>query len=381
MVNTPENVVSYFEILDLVKSEFQLKDSYLRDGIPTFIIFSEPDIEEKMNRLRVNLRERGLNVFLQRRDGEFILVVGALRPTVQPTRIFSSGTLPLLLFIATVVSVTISGYLEVRSYITLLEFLGKPIPSTLGLTTLYTISVIGVLGLHELGHMIACRIHHTKASLPLFIPGIPGITAIGTFGAVIRQESPRNRNQLFDIGFAGPLLGFIAAIIVSYFGYSWSLPVTQMEYLQVVSVMGEGQVFLLPTIFLVLGRYILPRAANSFTFFFHPIAWAGWVCTLITFLNAFPIGQLDGGHISRAILGRRWHQFLSYIMIGVMVLVGWWPMAVLALFLIRASHPGALDDITKVTLSRKIAGILFVLLFIACFTFSPMSPLLSFIFR
>jgi membrane-associated protease RseP (regulator of RpoE activity) len=381
VVNTPESVVSYFEILDMVKSEFQLKDSYLRDGIPTFFIFSDPNIEEKMGRLRVQLHERGLDIILQKRNGELILIIGALRPTVRPKSIFSSTTLPLLLFIATVISVTVSGYLEAKSYVTLLEFLGKPIPSILGLTVLYTVSVIGVLGLHELGHMIACRLHNTKASLPLFIPGIPGITAIGTFGAVIRQESPRNRNQLFDIGFAGPLLGFIAAIIVSYFGYSWSLPVTQLEYLQVASVMGEGQVFLLPTIFLVLGRYILPSTPNSFTFFFHPIAWAGWVATLITFLNAFPIGQLDGGHITRAILGQKWHRLLSYIMIGMMVLIGWWPMAMLALFLIRTTHPGALDDVTKVTTSRKIAGILFALLFIACFTFSPTSPLFSLIFR
>ena len=379
MVNTPETAVSYFEILDMVKSEFQLKDSYLRDGIPTFIIIYGPNIEEKMNRLRIMLHERGLDIVLQKRNGELILIVGALRPAIRPTSIFSSVTLPIILFIATIISVSVSGYLEVRSYITLLEFLGKPTPSILGLTVLFTISVMGVLGLHELGHMIACRIHHNKASLPLFIPGIPGVTAIGTFGAVIRQESPRNRNQLFDIGLAGPLLGFIAAIIVSYFGYSWSVPVTQLEYLRVVSVMGEGQSFLLPTIFMVLGRYILPHAANSVTFFFHPIAWAGWVGTLITFLNAFPIGQLDGGHISRAILGRKWHRLLSYIMIGIMVLVGWWPMAMLALFLVRTTHPGPLDDVTKVTTSRKIAGILFTLLFIACFTFAPGSPLLTLI--
>jgi membrane-associated protease RseP (regulator of RpoE activity) len=234
---------------------------------------------------------------------------------------------------------------------------------------MYTISVMGVLGLHELGHLLACRIHNVKASLPLFIPGIPGIT-IGTFGAVVRQESPAlNRNQLFDIGFSGPIFGFIAAIVVSYFGYSWSIPVTYAEYMSVVLATGPGQWIVPPAIFLALERFILP-SPSSYTHFLHPVAWAGWICTLITFLNAFPIGQLDGGHVSRALLGQRWHKRLSYIMPVVMILAGWWQMALLALFFFRTVHPGALDDVSKVTRNRKIGGLLFILIFIACFTFT-----------
>ncbi len=378
VTETPDIVASYFEILELIQLEFQLRDSYIRDGVPTFIIVPDPRIKEKMDRLRVKLQMRGFDMILRDDNGELVLSAITMKPTVRLSSDFSR-ILPFILLFATVITVTISGYISANSHIALIKLLGKPIPSRLKLTAMYTVSIMGVLGLHELGHLIACRKHNVKASIPLFIPGIPGITP-GTFGAIIRQENPRNRDQLFDIGFSGPLLGFIVALVVSYFGYSWSVPVSEVEYLQVMQTMGGGQIVFLPTLFMLLGKYILPNP-NSYTHFLHPIAWAGWICTFITFLNAFPIGQLDGGHISRALLGRRWHQRLSYIMIGVMVLVGWWPMALLTLFVIRPFHPGVLDDTTEVTKERKIAGIFFILIFVACFTLSPESPLLMLFFR
>ncbi len=378
MDKTPEAVTLYFEILEMVKSEFQVKDSYLRDDIPTFIIVPNPQIREKIDRLRVQLLRQSRDIVLKKINGELVLTVVKLTSERGTPPTFLRQTLPLLLLIATVITVTISGYMSADSYVTLLHVLGRPTPSKLSLTVAYTISVMGVLGLHEMGHTIACRIHHVKASLPLFIPGIPGITP-GTFGAVIRQKSPiLNRNQLFDVGVIAPLLSFIASLIVSYIGYSWSIPVSEMEYNWITSTMGAGQIVFLPAIFIVLGRYIFP-STNSYTNFLHPVGWAGWILTLIAFLNAFPIGQLDGGHVSRALLGRKWHRRLSYIMIGVMVLVGWWMMAFLALFLAQTSHPGPLDDTTQLSRNRKIIGAFFALTFIACFTFSPQSPLLMLI--
>jgi membrane-associated protease RseP (regulator of RpoE activity) len=230
---------------------------------------------------------------------------------------------------------------------------------------------MSILGLHELAHYFACRKHNVQATLPLFIPGIPGISPLGTFGAIIRQKSQTlNRNQLFDIGISGPLVGFLVSLLVSFLGYSWSVPVTMEEYAKIELTMGSGQSILLPALFIFLRPYIFPTQ-NSFSYFLHPIAIAGWLGTLLTFLNCFPIGQLDGGHVSRAALGPKWHRRISYLMMGVMALTGWWVMAVLSFFLLGGKHPELLDERAPLSKKRKIMALLLIVMFLACFTLSP----------
>lgn len=379
-IDYSESVSHYFDILELVKSRFNIKDSYLREGLPTFTIIPDAQINDQIEWLRNKVYERGLDIVLQRNKEQIMIVVVPLKSKRQKRGYSTRLGLPLILFIATIATVSISGYLSARSHITLMTLLGRlDIPSLFELTLQYTLSVIGIVGFHELGHLIACRIHRVKASLPLFIPGIPGITP-GTFGAVVQQESPAmDRNQLFDLGFMGPLFGLIIAVIVSIIGYSWSVPVTELEYMYIVDQLGPGQTIFPPIVFMFLGRFVFPDP-NSFTHFLHPMASAGWIGTLITFFQVFPIGQLDGGHVSRALLGKKWHHRISYIMTGLMILAGWWEMALLTLFIIRTYHPGALNETAKVTLSRKIAGVLLIFIFIACFTFSSNSPLLMLLF-
>jgi len=281
--------------------------------------------------------------------------------------------IPVLLFFGTIATVSVSGYFAAKAFVVALEVVGKPHSSILELTLLYTIALMSVLGLHELGHLVACRYHGIKATWPLFIPGIPGITP-GTFGAIIKQKSPTvNRDQLFDLGLSGLVVGFVASLIISYFGYLWSVPINEVEFRRIVSALGvkPGGV-IPPLLFLFLAPYIFP-APPAFTYWLHPLGQAGWIGTLITFLNLFPIAQLDAGHISRALLGPRWHKVLSYISIAVMVLTGWWPMAILALFLMGVQHPGPLDDVSDLTISRKIVAIVPVIMFTMCFTFSRFS--------
>jgi membrane-associated protease RseP (regulator of RpoE activity) len=233
---------------------------------------------------------------------------------------------------------------------------------------------MAVLGLHELGHLLACRRHNIEASWPIFIPGIPLLT-LGTFGAVIRQKDPAlDRNQLFDIGFSGPLIGFIIALVISLIGYSLSVPISETEYLLLTKNVGEGQYVFIPFLFQILRPYIFP--SSTFTHIFHPLALAGWVATLVTFFNIFPIGQLDGGHISRALFGAKWHRRISYVMIPMMVLTGWWSMALLTILFLRSNHPGTMDDVTGVSTGRKFLSILVVVIFLSCFTFASDSPLL-----
>ena len=370
----------FFELLEIVKAEFTVSDAYVRDNVPTFTIETEPNFNQKLLRLKENIRGKDLEVLLkQNEELQIELIPRIARPSHQ---VIVNYSLPL--FILTIITVTISGYFIAGNYLSLLNILGRASNTNwtnaqLTMTIAYTASIIATLGVHELGHVLACRIHGIEASMPVFIPGIPLIT-LGTFGAVIRQKSPTiNRNQLFDIGFMGPLFGFILSLIISIWGYSLSLPLSRADYQLLTVTLGEGDFVVLPFIFQALSDFIFPNA-NSFSHILHPIAFAGWLTTLLTFLNIFPIGQLDGGHIAWALFGPKWHRRISYIMIPVMILTGWWSMAILILVFLRQGHPGTLNEVTGVSRTRKLLSILVIVIFLTCFTPSSSSPLLSFLY-
>ena len=371
-IDNQDTVSLYFDLKELLASEFHIKDAYIRGETPTFIILPEPQLDEKIDRITSQLTVKGVNITIRKSNGDLQLIAQIRKPQTTPLKRSSRFNYPLILFIATIITVTISGYMNASSYIDLLTIVGKDSPLNLyGLTAAYTISVMSILGLHELAHYYVCRKHNVQTTLPIFIPGIPGFSPLGTFGAIIRQKSQTlNRNQLFDIGISGPLVGFLVSLLVSFLGYSWSVPVTMEEYVKIELTIGSGQSILLPALFLYLKPYIFPRP-NSFSYFLHPIAIAGWLGTLLTFLNSFPIGQLDGGHISRAVLGSKWHRRISYVMMGVMALTGWWVMALLAFLLLGGKHPELLDEISPLSKKRKVMALLLIVIFITCFTLSP----------
>ncbi len=375
----PSSPSQFFEIQDIVKTEFELQDAYLEEGVATFLVPIAPGLEGKIGNLRTKLKQRGFEISVRQTEtGLKLLAFPATIMQAQPKR--GGINYPLILFLATIVSVAASGYLTASTYTDILLTLGKIRPAdqaaTLwGQTILYTVAIMCIVGLHELGHTIACRINHVEASFPIFIPGIPGIT-LGTFGAVMVQKEPAlNRNQLFEIGFSGPFVGFIVSVVVSYFGYTMSLPVSSSELARVGGAASGA--LELPLMFRFLSPYLFPRASNVAIYFLHPLAIAGWMGTLITFLNIFPIGQLDGGHLSRAILGPKWHRALSFGATLAMVVIGWWSMALLAMLFIGFNHPGALDDVSPVSRNKKILALLAIAMFIACLTMSP-DNLLSF---
>jgi Zn-dependent protease len=368
----------FFRILDTVRTEFVTKDAYVREGVPTFIVPMGTETTNKINGLAMRLAHEGLGLVVNQRESDVMLQIVPVQAIPRAKALYGSSIIPLLLFFATIVTVAISGYYVSFDYVDVLRSLGQVRGDaaliTWTQTALYTITIMCAVGLHEVGHYIAARRHGVKATFPFFIPGIPRYT-LGTFGAFIRQESPAaNRNQLFDIGIAGPVISFVISMIASVVGYSMSLPITRQQYLQIFGSQGAGVIFP-PLIFLLLGSYVFPTA-NAYTYILHPLALAGWAGTLITFLNAFPIGQLDGGHVFRALLGKTWHRRVGYAMTLVMFLAGWWPMAILVLFLIRVNHPGTMDDSVPLSNRRKLIGLAFIAMFVAVFTLSPESPLL-----
>ena len=366
---------SFFDISNIIKTEFETRDAYIENGTPTFIIIAPPNLNEKAENLRSKIRPLGFEVVIRQGDAGIKLQVLEYRPRREAPRRFFGISLPLILFITTVITVSVSGYLTVSSYISVLSILEMINPEDellylIEQIALYTFSIMAIVGLHELGHTLASRRNHVETSLPLFIPGVPGITP-GTFGAVIMQRSPaHNRDQLFDIGLSGPLVGFAISLIVSAVGYSMSLPLTKAQYDLVTAATGPSQSVSLPLIFSLLKPYLLPRVSNSYIFFLHPVAYAGWIGTLITFLNVFPVGQLDGGHVARAILGPKLYSVVSYIMVAVMFLTGWWSMAILVVLLIGFKHPGTLDDVSTLSRRRKLLAILLPIIFISCLTLS-----------
>jgi membrane-associated protease RseP (regulator of RpoE activity) len=258
------------------------------------------------------------------------------KPDNKPNRVIIN----IILFCATIVTVFISGY-----------FLSGEILGAL----LFTGAIMLILGTHEMGHKLLADKHDVDATYPYFIPGPPYPFGIGTFGALIRQkEIPPNKDALFDIGFTGPITGFVIASIVTIIGILLSSQVPLDPNASLLPV---------PLLFQFIVT-IFPPSGVGEMIQLHPIAFAGWVGMIVTMLNLVPSGMFDGGHVARSVLGDRSHQILSYVGIALLALIGWWTMAILALFFSAAKHPGPLDDVSKLTNSRKIGAIILVGVFI-----------------
>jgi membrane-associated protease RseP (regulator of RpoE activity) len=245
-------------------------------------------------------------------------------------------------------------------------------PRLFPLGALYAVVLMIILAGHESGHYLTCRRYRVRATLPYFLPGPP---VLGTFGAFIRIKSPLYfRRQVFDIGAAGPLVGFALTLPVLAAGLALSKVAPRFPSESVLSF-GE------PLLFKLMSRlFVGPIPAGS-GLVLHPVGWAGWVGLLVTALNLLPIGQLDGGHIAYALLGRKaWT--LSRIMIGVLVLMGlfffatWLVLAavlLVAAFKWRASlsHPPVIDEGAPLGTKRTILAAVIVLIFVLSFVPDP----------
>ena len=162
----------------------------------------------------------------------------------------------------------------------------------------FVVAIMGVLGVHELGHYVMSRYHNVQASLPYFIP-LP--TYIGSMGAVIRMKGRiPNRKALFDIGAAGPLAGLAATVVVTAIG----LQLDPLAVQQTTVEGGERVVFNEPPLLGVIAE-LTGTSERLEQGVVHPVVFGGWVGMLVTLLNMLPVGQLDGGHILRAVVGDR----------------------------------------------------------------------------
>ncbi|MCL4401147.1 MAG: site-2 protease family protein [Acidobacteria bacterium] len=231
----------------------------------------------------------------------------------------------------------------------------------------FSLTLMTILGAHELGHYIACRYYNVDATLPFFLPGPPFLT--GTFGAVIRIRSAiYSKRALFDIGVAGPLAGFVFLLPALAVGLAFSKVVpgiTQQGTIQ----------FGVPLLQQLLQHAIFPGVPTG-DLYLHPVARAAWIAILATALNLLPIGQLDGGHILYSLMGDR-HRLMSKIFIALLVpmgIFGWWGWLFWAvvLFFVGRKHP-VIYDTSPLGAERTGLGWLSMVIFLLCFTFSPVS--------
>jgi membrane-associated protease RseP (regulator of RpoE activity) len=230
----------------------------------------------------------------------------------------------------------------------------------------YAFSLMGILLAHELGHFFACRFHGLDATPPYFIPAP---TLFGTFGAFIRIRSPFSSKQaLFDVGVAGPLAGFLAALPVLAVGIHLSRLVEPVEASAGSYLFGE------PLLFSLMTRLIQGAPAAKLALDVHPVAFAGWFGLLATAFNLFPIGQLDGGHILYSVLGKRAYPVgvaavLTLLVLGVIFWNGWLLWALLVT-LIGLRHPPvfAYEPLDN---RRRLLALAALLIFVLSFTPAP----------
>ena len=307
---------------------------------------------------------------------EVIAVKGVIEP--KPSRVWLNG----VLFLATLLSVLYIGAVTALGYAGKIESIESVEDLRLVLTNLhwgipFAGTLMAILLAHELSHYFVARRYGSPVSLPYFIP-MP-FSIIGTMGAVIVQRAPmRNRKALFDIGIAGPLGGLIVAIPLLILGLTLSsvgLPPGE----EVVWQEGNSLLYL-GLKYLVFGR-ILP--SNGEDVWLHPVAFAAWAGLLVTMINLIPVGQLDGGHASYALLGRR-ARTLGYILIVAMIAWGGWLLKsgngaggfwLTWSFLnmtLNLRHPPPLDDATRLDRKRVILGLVMLAIFILTFMPAPL---------
>ena len=282
----------------------------------------------------------------------------------------------LVLFLLTIVTTTMVGATHYASFY--LNFSGGPLPLTSfqfyanGLW--YSLSILAILGAHEFGHYYACRYYRVDASLPYFLPAPLPLT--GTLGAFIRiRQIIPGKRELFDIGIAGPIAGFLVAIPVLFMGMSLSrlteLPADTRGFVE----LGE------PLLFKAVSWLFFGAPPDGYSINMHPMAFAAWFGLLATALNLFPIGQLDGGHISYAVLGRK-STVVTLTTVGCLIALtfisrSWFVWTVLTVVMLLAfgpRHPRTVDEEAPLDRTRLWLALFALVMFALCFTPTPIEP-------
>ncbi len=345
--------------LDVINPVFHVYE--IRNDGSTIRYYGEPyvDAQTLYRSLWSAFNQKGYHIELKREHGEYVLIA---HPAVEEKE---RPYINLVLAVVTALTITVTGatlFYNVNPLVNPLQvYKGLP----------FAAAVMFVLGSHELAHYFMAKRRGMKASLPYFIP-LPFISPVGTLGAMIKLKGAiPDRKSLFDVGIAGPLVGLAASVVVTIIGLSLPPITTGLPQEQTIAL---G----VPILFGLITQFV-PSTSSVM----HPIAFAGWIGMLITSLNLLPVGQLDGGHIARALSGERTVYISAAIPLLLLAtgtyyslnglngetLVFW---GFFALLFAAGGHPQPINDMKRLDIKRVILGIIAFGLCVACFTPLPL---------
>jgi len=266
------------------------------------------------------------------------------------------------LFLITVATTLLAGmyWAEIKAPLQHLELLYRGIP--------FAGTLLAILFCHEMEHYVTARYYGMDVTLPYFLPSPPaimGMPFLGTFGAVIRMKSPpQHRCALLHVGAAGPIAGFCVALPAMIYAFATA---TQVP----MDATRDGLYFASPLLLHIIGYIVIGPIPAGMTLTINSVGVAAWFGLLVTVFNLLPIGQLDGGHIVYALLGRQaryvsWAVIGALLVLGLLARPGWILWAFLG-WLSGRRQPVVLDQHAPLSrYSQVIAGIAFTI-FVLCF--------------
>jgi membrane-associated protease RseP (regulator of RpoE activity) len=368
-----ENNVTNLDI-ELLKREVGQRFPFyeVKSNLNTVAFFCRIDketLEKNFDSLRKSLSEKGYVPMLRYEKGEHTIYI-----IQKPKRKEKSIWINISLLIATIITTIITGSLlnmghsEIQSVTNILDIFS--IKNLSSGTVFFALPLMSILFIHEMGHYFTSKKHGIKTSLPFFLP-IPPILLgfnIGTFGALISSSDPMpNKKALFDVGISGPLAGFIIAIPVTAIGIATSEIVS-------ISDFSSGEVILGSSFLFIILSNMIHTIPEGFALNLNSTAFAGWVGLLITSINLLPAGQLDGGHIFRAVLGEK-QKYVGWIAVFIMIFTGWTFFAIIIVLMMGMMHPPPLNDDTDIDMKRKVLFFVALAILILCFIPFPISTI------
>ncbi len=348
------------DIISLVNSLFEV-NQFTKTLYALEFKIDDLDFKSKFEELARRLEDMHYACKLEKMDDGKYLIIQKFSPK-KPRRWLSTSWTPRILFAVVVSFVMIDGYFRTDLANSIVE-IGNP----LEMAGIYTLALLGILGIHESGHLMAAKVHRLKTTWPYFIPGLP-IIGIPTFGAFIQSRGLTiNREILFDVAIAGPIAGLIIAIIVSMFA-AYTAPILEEDVAQ--GLYEDSRLIkwdLGEPLLMTASLALFGKGGDGHEVLMTPLLFAAWIGFLITFLNLLPAWQLDGGHLARTLLGPKLHRYATYGSMAILVLLDFWLMAILILVL-SSKNPSAnpLDDISPLSKNRKLAYVGIIVLAVLC---------------
>lgn len=355
-------LMSFLRMRGLVSAYFDVTHMNVAGGS---VRFEASAMRADWKDLRPQFNALGYNAYLKRYGPRIICTLAEKKKAGDPAS-RRENRVAIILFACTIITTLFAGYMQAAD-------ISKTI-TALALNTLsFPVALIFILGSHEMAHKVASKRNGIDSTPPYFIPA-PSLT--GTFGAVIRVKSPMpDDNAAVEMGLSGPIAGFIATIPILILGIALSPHVPHSAIKSAAGGMEFGE----PLLFRFIA-YVLLRIPTDHVILMNPLVFAGWVGLLVTMLNLMPIGQLDGGHISHALLGPKYHLLLSRVFLFGLVALGaatgyfgWYIWAVLGMWILTRGYPQPYGGMAPLKTRNIVYALIALAIFILCFMPAPIS--------